>query len=426
MRVPSYRLHKPSGLAVVTIAGVDHYLGPHGSADSRREYDRRIAAWLAAGRPARPAPADPTVGQVAAAYRLHARQRYRKGGKPTSELGEVRLSVLAALELYEDLPARDFGPLALQAVRDRIAASGVCRATVNGRVRRVRRMFRWAVARELIPETVYRALCTVEGLRAGESPARETDPVAPVADSVLEAIRPHVGRIVWSMIELQRLTGMRPGEVVILRPADLELRTTGPWLYRPATHKTAHRGHDRIVRIGPAAQEVLAPFLARPPMMYCFSPREAAAEHNAEVRARRKTKLWPSHTGQARRLRAGRRAAVCLYGDRYAEASYRQAIRRGCDRAFPPAGEIALAEGESAAAWEARLAAAGLLADLRRWRAAHRFGPHQIRHTAATAIRERFGAEGAQVILGHRRLEATEIYAERSARLADRIAREIG
>ena len=48
-RVPSYRLHKPSGRGVVTIGGKDHYLvGPHGSPESKEHYDRLIAEWLAA------------------------------------------------------------------------------------------------------------------------------------------------------------------------------------------------------------------------------------------------------------------------------------------------------------------------------------------------------------------------------------------
>ena len=49
-RTPSYRLHKPSGRAVVTLNGQDIYLGRHDSPESRAEYDRAIAEWLASGR----------------------------------------------------------------------------------------------------------------------------------------------------------------------------------------------------------------------------------------------------------------------------------------------------------------------------------------------------------------------------------------
>ena len=49
-RTPSYREHKPSGQAVVTLGGRDVYLGKHGTPESRAEYDRVIAEWLANGR----------------------------------------------------------------------------------------------------------------------------------------------------------------------------------------------------------------------------------------------------------------------------------------------------------------------------------------------------------------------------------------
>ena len=50
IKAPSYRLHKPSGQAVVTIDGRDLYLGRHDTPASRAEYDRLIAEWLAGGR----------------------------------------------------------------------------------------------------------------------------------------------------------------------------------------------------------------------------------------------------------------------------------------------------------------------------------------------------------------------------------------
>src|SRR5262249_28593571 len=49
VRIPSYRLHKPTGKAVVTLNGKDVYLGPYGSPESKAEYRRRIAEWSASG-----------------------------------------------------------------------------------------------------------------------------------------------------------------------------------------------------------------------------------------------------------------------------------------------------------------------------------------------------------------------------------------
>lgn len=42
-RVPSYRLHKASGQAIVTLDGRDQYLGVYDTSESKENYDRLIA-----------------------------------------------------------------------------------------------------------------------------------------------------------------------------------------------------------------------------------------------------------------------------------------------------------------------------------------------------------------------------------------------
>ncbi len=54
------------------------------------------------------------------------------------------------------------------------------------------------------------------------------------------------------------------------------------------------------------------------------------------------------------------------------------------------------------------------------------FSPGQLRHSAGTRIRARFGLEAAQVMLGHARADVTQIYAEKSATLARTVARLAG
>ena len=48
--VPSYRLHKQSGQAIVTIGRRDYLLGRHGTPASREAYNRHIAAWFASNK----------------------------------------------------------------------------------------------------------------------------------------------------------------------------------------------------------------------------------------------------------------------------------------------------------------------------------------------------------------------------------------
>jgi len=136
--LPKYRKHGASGQAVVTIAGVDHYLGPHRSATSRRDYDRLVAGWLARGRqPAPSAATGPTVVEVLAACWRFAESYYpTPRGKLTGELWSPRGALRFVRELYADRPAEDFGPLALKVVRERMVDAGFALSPAESESRR--------------------------------------------------------------------------------------------------------------------------------------------------------------------------------------------------------------------------------------------------------------------------------------------------
>lgn len=160
----------------------------------------------------------------------------------------------------------------------------MARSVVNGRINRIRRVFKWAVAVEMVPVAVHQALTAVQGLKRGRSEARETNPIKPVPEEHVTAVKKHVSRQVWALVQLQRLTGMRAGEVVIMRGRDLDMGGK-VWLYRPGSYKTQHHGHERIVEIGPKAQAVIKPFLKADIEAYLFSPRDAEAERRAKQHA---------------------------------------------------------------------------------------------------------------------------------------------
>ena len=220
---PKYRKHRASGQAIVTLDGRDFYLGPHGTRASRREYDRLVAEWMQNGRqlPLESA-CDLTVSEVCASYWRFAQSYYRKNGQPTREVGIVAESIRFVRHLYGNTNAVNFGPLALKTVRSRMVDYGWCRNHTNKNVQRVVRMFRWAAAEELIPASVPQALSMVTGLRKGRTEARESKPVMPVGESVVEETLPHLQPIVGDMVQLQRLTGCRPAEVCIVRPCDVD------------------------------------------------------------------------------------------------------------------------------------------------------------------------------------------------------------
>src|SRR5262249_52663247 len=184
----------------------------------------------------------------------------REDGPPTGETDNDRDALRPVKALYGHSIAREFGPLALRAVRDAMVKAGLSRGVVNARVSRVRRVFKWAASFELVPATVYEALRTVAGLQKGRSEAREGEGVAPVAEEHVTATLPFLPAPVRAMVELQLRTGMRVGEVMVMRAIDLNMSGL-VWTYRPASHKNKHRGRDRVIYLGPQAQAVVKPFL---------------------------------------------------------------------------------------------------------------------------------------------------------------------
>jgi len=170
--VPSYRLHKNSGQAIVTLNGTDHYLGPWQSEASRAKYDRLIREWIAAGRTtAQPAqPSGVTVAELLLAYLREADVAYRKNGKPTSHLHNIHDAVVPLSEMYGQATTADFGPLKLKAVREVFVQRRLCRSTINKHTGTIKRIFKWGTENELVPPSVFHALQAVSGLRRGRSP----------------------------------------------------------------------------------------------------------------------------------------------------------------------------------------------------------------------------------------------------------------
>ncbi len=404
---PKYYKHKASGQAVVTIDGQDHYLGPWKSRASRDAYDRLISEYLANGRRLRPRPDDFTVGEVIEQFWEYAQGYYRRpDGTHTQEIGLFKNALDPLNQIYGQTLACDFGPKKLETVRNAMIAKGWSRGTINKAVNRVRAMFKWAVAQELIPASNLEALKALKGLSAGRTNARETSPIQPVPDAFVDATLPFLSPTVRAMVQLQRLTGARPGEICKMRIVEIDC-SQSEWEYTPASHKNSHRGQRLSIFIGSKGQEILRPFLRF--NGYCFSPRQAERERRQAMHNNRKTPLRYGN-------RPGtnvKRKPKCAPGECYTVDSYRAAIKRACELAFQPAPPLRKMEGESVKAWKRRLTPEQSV-ELKRWNVEHAWHPHQLRHTRASQIRRQFGLEGAQVALNHASLEATQLYAERN------------
>ena len=318
----------------------------------------------------RPAGDTSTVAGLVRAYLKYAKNYYRgPDGKTTQEPQNIKYALMPLVEYCPALLAEEFGPLKLKEVRQRMIDLDWSRGVINQRIGIIKRMFKWAASEQLVPASVHHGLQTVGGLKRGRSGARETKAVEPIAEAHVRAVMPFTTPTVAAMIELQLLTGMRSGELVLMRPCDIE--TTGKiWLYRPSTHKTAYRGHKRVVCIGPRCQEILRPYLKRKLNDYCFTPAESLEQRNVN-------------------------GAKAVQG-RYDKDSYRRAVQYAIKAARR--ADIDVPD----------------------------FHPHQLRHTAATRIRKEMGLDAARAMLGHRNLKITDDYAELDQALAGEAALKFG
>jgi len=375
MRVPKYRKHSTRDCGFVEFQGKRHYFaGGFDSVESREAYRKflreNVLVDAVAPVDLGPAPSLATVGYL---YLQWARVHYPPGNR--SEYGSVDRAVSEVVGQFGHIRAQDFGPLRLKEYRQQLIAKKLARGYINAQVNRIKRMYRWLVSEQHVPVSTYQALLTVGDLQKGRSAARETESRQPVPWPHVEAILDLLTAPVLGMVKLQWHTGARSESLCYATPAQFD-RSSDVWLWRPV-HKMEYRGQQLILPIGPRAAEILAPFLDRDADEYLFSPREVRKQRH--------------------------------YGTRYSPWTYRRAVVRA-QTAYNKAVDenYKLTEGEKHA------------------RKITPWTPHQLRNSRGQLVREKYGVEAAQAILGHISLVATEVYTKSRLDLAIRVARESG
>lgn len=347
-----------------------------------------------------PATSPRSVNEALVAYRTHA-----VATVSPKQLARIDAALEGVRELYGLQPVDAFDQLALQAVRtwllERPSRRGkkatpkpLSRNYVNHLIASIKTAWKWLVSQKLAPAGSDLALRSVGALRRGRG-GREVPDVLPASPEAVAATIPQLNPVLGSMVLLLQLTGMRPGEVCILRPRNVSRSPTEPidfivgetrrkvaaleaggvtvWVYAPEAHKTSWRGKPRLIVLGPKAQAVLQPFLEdRNPDAYCFSPREA-------MDALRTSR------GQKTRYGKGREP-----GARYTSESLGRAIAKAS-------------------------AALGC-----------RFTPGMLRHSAATEINEAFDLHTASAVLGHTMPDTTLVYALEALKKAAKAAAAMG
>jgi integrase len=369
-RPPKLCHHKGQDQAMVYVNGKQRYLGRYGSPEAKAAYKAFVAEWATGNAQPTPVPADVvpivaptrvTIAEAAQQYRNHAERYYQS--REVDNLGEA----IKPLRIkFGFMPMADFGPLQLRVLRNQWIEQNLARNTINARIIRLKRFFRWACSYELIETKVLDRLNTVESLMPGRG-GKETKAKLPVSWETVEMTLPFLPEMVRAMVLLIWHTGARPAEVTKLTTGEIDQRGE-VWIARLEKHKTAGYGHTREIPIGRTAQNALTPWL-RPeaPDEPIFSPLRVD-----DRQAKRKGKRLP--------------------GRAYSRAAFQQVVRRACKRAgIEPA-----------------------------------WSPNMLRHAFGGRIREAGGLEAAQMALGHAKPDTTLIYTTAAkARMMDTV-REMG
>lgn len=391
-RVPTLKRDK-SGSAYVLHASIPNAshrlrLGKYGEPETEKRYRDFLEAlqattpvpavttYVAGGRE--------TVLELAQLWDQWAETHYSRGGKIALERNNMRHAIREMVEVCGDTVAATFGPRRLLQVRDAMARSGrLSRSTVNSRLSKIKRFWKWACSRELVPKELWTSLGSVSGLAVGEMGVAETSAVTPVSMADLKAAIKHAPPVVADMLRVQFQCVMRPGEVCEMHEAGIS-KQDGPWLYVPASHKTTWRG-KRLVKAIPAKARAIIKRRLGKPTGFLFSTAEARVwgrEQAAKTRGPRKTKVYPCELERREAAQGGDVDAT------YKVNSYRTAVARACVKAgIEP------------------------------------FSPNQVRHAAVTWVSDTLPAhDAAQLLAGHAHAATTDIYRDATAKRLSELA----
>jgi len=227
-----------------------YHLGKSGSKEAKASYLRLLAVWAE----------DPfAVPRTADDYLVVELFRDYLATDPAERFQVARARDIFGI-LHAETSVREFGSVELTAWQrwlcDRKHPKGerlYSKGYVTKLVGIVRRVYRWGVANRNIPPSQFEAMRAVRGPRPGQ--VRLGKRVTAVSDEHFTAAVLELPEAARGLICLIRHTGARPGELFGLRPCDVD---PSDWAYVPASHKTGHRGHERVIYFGRIARLILA------------------------------------------------------------------------------------------------------------------------------------------------------------------------
>lgn len=201
LKTATPKLHRhATGQAFIKVNGQQIYLGKYREPLAHEKYNRLVGTWMANGRQLPTAQPADAAGPTTISMMMAEYVRHVDAVHPTAHSQRIKDALAVLRRLYGSLPAGDFTPANLEAVRAVWIEQELTRSTINAKVGLIVAMFKWCVARGHIPAATWQALTAVEGLRKGRTKAKESRKVRPAPAHLIEAIKDHVAPQVWALV----------------------------------------------------------------------------------------------------------------------------------------------------------------------------------------------------------------------------------
>jgi integrase len=112
----------------------------------------------------------------------------------------------------------------------------------------------------------------------------------------VEKTIPHLPEMLQAVARLQLLCGCRGGELLTMKPEEVDRSNPQLWQYSPSKHKTENHDIIRTIVFGPKGIEILTPWMKVTPEGHSiFSPKRSEQIRNEKRNKNRQTPQWPSH-----------------------------------------------------------------------------------------------------------------------------------
>ena len=402
-RPPKLCRNKKKNFAYVYLNRKQVYLGKWGTEETQSAYDHFLLNWAKSqNEPQQQQPKDPRVGftvtEIAVAYVAEYKERPVKNRSDLKTFLRIanRIAVLFPQREADSFRIRD-----LEILRDSFQNEGFkrngeeqkhSRTYLNKLISRTKTMFSWGVSKEMVSAETVARLKFLQPLRKGRTTAPEPRQRHIIPSEDYKAVLKFLPAYYKDIIEILNLTGMRPSEICNMKVSEIE-KTKNVWIYRPSSHKTAYQGNNRIIPIGKKAQKFLKRHLSkRTEEEYVFTPARAMKSCWDAKRAKRKTPVQPSQRKRAEE----RKGKYVKYREQINPTTIGRVVSTACKKA--------IAAKKISQSWT----------------------PYDLRHTAITNVRTKYGAETAQHFAGHSNLDTQRIYDHSALDAASKVAEEIG